>query len=497
MSKEPATPAAATPNEIPCPECGELVRKQLIRCWNCGAFMQKKLEEKYQKMQANPAPIIFSLPEGEAVAADEGDEMGFSLQQSSTPHAATESEGVPLAKGEAPAATPEPTKSKAIDDGPQTAHSIATGGDALLDIAMQEEAESQKRRKKKRTFAGGAKTPGGFIIFCPYGCHIEVKDSHRGMTGRCPKCKAPFIVPIDPPDYVKKEEEQAEEEKVALQVHWMDDLHLHVVSPEKLKLKADSLLKEFVEADVAFTTDGLVVATLQKKGGGSLFGGGGDAKKKPEAREAVRQHFAEGKPAGGLATGEATVYNQDVLDQMKVAQPVANRASSMFAGIPVFGDHRIAIQLPNVDDKADPRYLSLGVLQFRKFANHLEEHFGISGLEKETGIPMEDAFQEYKCHYMEVPIKAVKNLEWYKADPTAGLTVAGYRCGSCGLAVCEAARNKEKLGGKGGKGIAKVKCPKCTQKMGDNPLYSLATAVTQPAMSGEQPAESGSNSGDE
>jgi hypothetical protein len=134
----------------------------------------------------------------------------------------------------------------------------------------------------------------------------------------------------------------------------------------------------------------------------------------------------------------------------------------------------------------------MGVLQYRQFAKHLAEHFLITGLEKDTSIPMQDTFQEYKCHYMDVPIKALKNLDWYKADPTAGLTIAGFRCGSCGLAVCEAARNKEKLGGKGGKGIGKVKCPKCSQKMGENPLYTLAATVTQPAMSGEQTESAGS-----
>ncbi len=491
MSKQPTTPTTATPNELPCPECGELVRKQLIRCWNCGAFMHKKLEAKYQAMQANPAPIIFSLPEGEAVSADD-DGMGFQLQEPSRPASA---DSAPLEKRKTATERHDSAQIRTTADVPATPHSVATGGDALLDIAMQEEAESQKRRKKKRTFAGGAKTPGGFIIFCPYGCHIEVKDAHRGMTGRCPKCKAPFIVPVDPPDYAKKESDESEDERPATLIHWMDNLHLHVVSPEKLKLKADSLLKEFVEADVACTIDGLVVVTLQKKAGGSLFGGGGDAKKKPDAREAVRQHFADGKPAGELTTGEATLYKPEVLNQLRVAQPVASRAASMFAGVPVFGENRIAIQLPSLDDKADSRYLSLGVLQYRQFAKHLAEHFLITGLEKDTQIPMTDSYQDYKCHYMEVPIKALKNLDWYKADPTAGLTVAGYRCGSCGMAVCEAARNKEKLGGKGGKGIAKVKCPKCSQKMGENPLYSLAAAVTQPAMSGEQ-TESAGGTGD-
>ncbi len=66
----------------------------------------------------------------------------------------------------------------------------------------------------------------------------------------------------------------------------MKDLHLHTVSPDKLKLKADSLLKEFTEYDVAFSADGLLLVNVAKKSGG-LFGGGD--KKKQEARDAMLQ----------------------------------------------------------------------------------------------------------------------------------------------------------------------------------------------------------------
>src|SRR5690606_39242299 len=133
---------------------------------------------------------------------------------------------------------------------------------------------------------------GGILIFCPYGCRVEVREEHRGMTGSCPRCQAPFIVPIHPPRFKKRKSEQ--EGSVANDKFrfWIPDTHLHIVSLEKLKLKADSLVKEFTEADVAFSEDQILIAILARKGG-SLFGKSGE--KASELRESLRQHLREGK----------------------------------------------------------------------------------------------------------------------------------------------------------------------------------------------------------
>jgi RNA polymerase subunit RPABC4/transcription elongation factor Spt4 len=39
---EAASPIAADgrPAEIPCRECGEMIRVGLVRCWNCGTFIR-------------------------------------------------------------------------------------------------------------------------------------------------------------------------------------------------------------------------------------------------------------------------------------------------------------------------------------------------------------------------------------------------------------------------------------------------------------------------
>jgi hypothetical protein len=97
-------------------------------------------------------------------------------------------------------------------------------------------------------------------------------------------------------------------------------------------------------------------------------------------------------------------------------------------------------------------------------------------------VPAEDVFVDYKCHYTDVPIHALQNLEWYQADPAAGVVLAGWKCAACGLAISEDARKKENIGGKGGKGIAKVKCPKCGNKFGEQPLHTLPSRLAKTTM---------------
>jgi len=497
--------------EAPCPDCGEMVRVNSLRCWNCGAFMNAELEQRYMAMQANPAPTIFSeVPASEISSMDDvgtdddDDDGGFSLHAGVQSTRSTMSP--PIAPASAPA-TPEVVEDEENDDfpggpvetppagpssgetprqpsAPESAlpHSVATGGDALLDIAMQEERELKKRSKGKR-LAGPVKTAGGgLIIYCPYGCRVEVKEQHRGMTGRCPRCAAPFIVPIDPPQYRKSEATTGEKTAVStssekLQV-WISDLHLHVVEPEKLKLKADSLLKDFVEADIGFAPEYLVVAVLAKKGGGGgLFAKGGE--KKGTVRENMIAHLKEQKPIADLPVAEKYVFTSEEVSEIRVVQPAENRGTSLFHGIPVFGTGRIAIQLPLNDQLVRPTYVSMGITEFWTFAKALEETYGLTGLGLPEGIPMEPKITVSKCHFSDMPIKSLENVKLFQADPTVQLEVIGYRCGACKTTVSEPARKKENLGGKSPKGIAKAKCPKCGSKMGEHLLYALKQDVVE------------------
>jgi hypothetical protein len=513
MSEQPKASAPSASGERPCPECKEMVRPGLVRCWNCGAFMNRSLEEKYLELQAAPKKIFFSpLPAdadihavGAELVEDEEEDDFVLAPQGFVPHGHSGAAPAQKAEGNAdgaagveskswsgPTGEAPPGKSLTGPPEPAVSHSVATGGDALLDIAMREIAEESRKRKKTRRATGGARTANGFIIFCPYGCKIEVRDQHRGMTGKCPKCRAPFLVPIDPPDYAAAKDKAAEAEGAAVAskapggfVVWLKDLHVHTVNPVKLKLKADSLIKEFVEKDFGFSPERLLVAGLGKKAGG-LFGGGD--KKKPDPRDAMLAHLRESKPIEELPVAEKHVFTPDQVRQLRVVQPASSRMDSMFHGILVFGAHQIAVQLPVAE--GDPQFVSFGLMRFREFARALAANYGMERFGADLGIPLQDEYTSYKCHYTETQIKALKNDEWYKADPTSKVVLAGWKCAGCGLVVSEDARKKEKLGGANGKAIAKAICPKCKKKFGEQPLYTLPDAASAPSMAAETPASS-------
>jgi hypothetical protein len=510
MSEQPQASANSASGERPCPECGEMVRPGLVRCWNCGAFMQRSLEQKYLELQAAPKKIFFSPLPADAdihavsadLADDDDEDDDFVLApQGFVPHGHAGAAPAQKAEGKAdgsagadskswsgPTAESPAARSPGAPPEPSVSHSVATGGDALLDIAMREVAEEGRKRKKSRRATGGARTANGFIIFCPYGCKIEVKDQHRGMTGKCPKCRAPFLVPIDPPNYSSVKEKSAEAGAAAALVPggftlWLTDLHVHTVNPVKLKLKADSLVKEFVEKDFGFSPERLLVAAPGKKAGGGLFGGGD--KKKPDPREVMLAHLRENKPIEELPVAEKHVFTPDQVRHMRIVQPASSRMDSMFHGILVFGAHHIAVQLPVAE--GDPQFVSFGLMRFREFAKALATNYGIERFGADLGIPLQDEYTNYKCHYTDTPIKALKNDEWYKADPASKAVLAGWKCAGCGLVVSEDARKKEKLGGANGKAIAKSICPKCKKKFGEQPLYTLPDAASAPSMSAETP----------
>lgn len=518
-------------NEIPCPDCGEMVRKELVRCYQCGAFLRKEMAESYQRMRENApeitAPTLsevshasrtissVSKPQESSDLPPLADDDDFALGAGVTAVAASQvvSASPPVAVGDdtyslnAPVMTAAPTAAASasaelpdvpMDDAPPDVkknsknasgsdlpHSEATAGDVLLDIAKQEESESEGRRKQR-----GKRKPGdtrsGFIIFCPWGHQIEVQDKHRGQMGKCPRCKAAFIVPQARADEKPAEAESVDTAAAAAVApgelsgalvagkftRWIKDAHIHPLDPTKLKLKPGSLESTFETQDLAFGPDGLLLLTLGKKGG--LFGGAD--KKKPEAREAAVAHLATGKPLSELQVASQRLFGPDTIKQIQVVQPVIYAHESMFAGIPVFGSHRIAVRLPKPPESNELLFASFGLSEFREFAKQMDEVFGVQGLGEDVGIPMVDKVAEHKCHYTEQMFQALDNADYQQADPNLKLAIVGRKCEGCGLIVSEDGRKKEKLGGADGKGIAKAKCPKCQKKFGTFAFYAVEAA---------------------
>ena len=371
---------------------------------------------------------------------------------------------------------PEKKAAPAPGDIPEGgAHSIATAGDALLQIAIEEEQEAGQRK-------GRRSATGSFRISCPYGHRVEVHERHRGKVGRCPRCRSRFIVPEEPLEVLMALARTARAENAAEEAaetgeeqspggrftSWMTDVRVHTVDPTKLKLKPGSLETAFQPMDLGFADDGFLLVSLAKKKSG-LFGGTQSA---DDEREAMLAHLAAGNDLQSL-TAEHSFFGAEAADQVAVVQPAPYAHESMFAGVPVFGEGRIAVRLPDSGSSGELRFLTFGLQAFRQLQQQFARRYDVQNLGAEAGVPLEDTFSKYECHYSENALVAVDSPEFYLADEQSQTELLGWRCGACGLAVSEDARKKEKIGGKNARGLAKAKCPKCAGVFGSNPLYEL------------------------
>lgn len=479
--------------EDPCPKCGEMVRRGLVRCWNCNTFMQQEIAEAYREMRASPQPVIYSpLPD---VAGEKEFETEETYQLKEAPDA------VPATLRSGNENSP-PDESASPDDGhpvnagdssnkdngaevppppPSVPHSVATAGDALLQVALAEEAEEQQRKhrgsKPHRKVQPRSST--ALLVFCPQGHRIEVDEKYRGRTGRCPKCKSPFFVPEAPDPPVADVESSPQQESPAAEaapasgigkyVEWMEDVPLHSVNPERLKLKPGSLQNDFQLCEVAFAPDEVLLIHLTKKKGAA----GAGSKKRLQDREAVQEHLRSDQSPDDLPAVAHYVVPADKMKTVSVAQPPLYPHESLFADVPVFGAGRIAVRIPLDDDPRIRRYLSFGLSRFRRFAQLLSELFGVEHLGEAEQVPLHDSFTEARCHYSEETFRYLNQVEYYLADPEITLKRVGRKCQSCGLIISEDSRKKEKIGGPHGKSIARAKCPKCTNKFGDISLYDF------------------------
>lgn len=552
---------AESPADV-CPTCEENVRRGMVRCWNCGGFMREDIGELYMKMQAKPAPVIYSAaPAGKEVytvedpggavlsdepqpRADDDFELSaditaraesadtYSLNVQSASETSTEESkpeaapdvantpktepataksdsntGVSGASGDSAASSDEKqskdqkqsdqekTEQKKPEE-PVESHSVATGGDALLQIALEEELETGKRRRQPRKKQSKGRKITGFLVFCANGHRIEVQDRHRGKAGRCPRCKSLFIVPEKARDSDgRSAEDQAagaaastdgaeQTQDTGRYSRWMKDVHLHTVNPEKLRLKPGSLQKEFQTVDIGFSTEDVLVATLKVAKGMFGMSGGG---KNDEARDALLTSLREETPIDDIPVAEKRVLAAESLQQLAIDQPVIYEHESMFVRIPVFGAGRIAVRLPKVEAKDLPTFLSFDLTAFREFSKNLEQLYGIAEFGVTHEIPLADEFTDQTCHYSDEKFRSIENAEFYQADSASTVKLAGRKCEACGLVVSEDSRKKEKIGGANGRGIAKANCPKCKKKFGDISLFDLEVKPEPPPE--EQPGQ--------
>ncbi len=508
----------------PCPHCGEMVRSGLVRCWSCNGFMRADIAARYNDLTSNPQRIIYSTipladrtdflsartglakgsrpvvydPDGFSVddAPNRGSISDFELndvgavpqnRSSETtvtpavpldgpdkPRTATPGgAGQPAAKSDSAttARTAEAgtkTDSSAPDRTSKSAESSA-GDDDLFAIALQEERESKKRRGEKIA----ERQKKQMLVPCSCGAWIRVLEDKAGTTVRCRQCKQAVQIPE-----IRRRVGKKDDKPVApvMNVTWISDVWFHSVAPTSLVLKPGSLLDKHTEADLAFTDAGLHIVTFgdgdRKKKSGLSFAVG----KKPDIaaqRKLVRDQVVAAGELKNVSGAVIRSIGVDRIREIRLVQPILKAQESMFAGVPVFGEGRIAIFLPIESDEKQQLFCSFALNAWRIMAERLKVLFGLELPASENGVPDSEKAEALSCFVNQSKVEAVRNLIYYQKDAAFALELTGYRCKACAVAISEEGRLKSKLGGANGKGIAKAKCPKCSQKMGEEPLYRI------------------------
>ncbi len=393
---------------------------------------------------------------------------------------------------------------------------VSADADELLSIAMKEQEETGQRRgllKGAKKKASGPRTQ--IIIPCP-SCStlVRASDEQAGKNVRCPNCKSAVPIPpiATPAAKLKKKavKKVARTEVPKIDVTWINDAWMHAFSPASLVLKPGSMKEPHSKVDVAVTDTGLFILSYAKDAskpdskkdipkdkkvaaeseGGmlsfvrlkllSLLGrGSSDAKHAADDLrdqwKTIREQVESTGEFINLPNADVITIARENLSQLKLVQPVVKAHESMFAGIPVFGEGRIAVYLPLEAEDGQQSFLSLPLSLFRKLSEKLTSQFGIELPATQNGVPEDDSPEMLSCFLENTSFESVRKLAYYQEDPTWQLEISGHRCTACGVTISEEGRAKKKLGGANGKGLAKTKCPKCSAKMGTDILYRLVS----------------------
>jgi hypothetical protein len=528
------TPATTTTDTLKnaslhevCPHCGEMVRSGLVRCWSCKGFIREDVAARYRDLTSNPQPIIYSsipadqrrdylpprnmLPDGVAPVvfdADEfvlGDGVGSSspfeidraslneavdsptadssaapVKNSEQPKTITQSDSTAAGEGTTEsrkAAGAETTGEKTSRSTGSSSGSATTGGsgqepsDDLLSIALSEQREVRKRRGERLA----ERQKKQMLVPCTCGAWIRVLEDQAGKSVRCRQCKQPVVIP----EIRRKTEKKSDAVAVPkLDITWAQDAWFYSISPTSLVLKPGSLVDKHKEADLAVTPMGLHIVlsggTDKKKK--SLMGRSEKGSDRDAMRKQVHDQIAATGELKNLPNAEVHTIAPEKIGEIRLVQPILKAHESMFAGVPVFGEGRIAVFLPVTTGENEQSFCSFPLSAWRQFADRMKSLFSLQFAVSENGVPDQERSDTLSCFVNQSKIESIRSLIYYQKDPAFELELTGYKCKSCGIAVSEEGRKKNKLGGANGKGIAKAKCPKCSGKMGEEPLYRIKKA---------------------
>lgn len=512
------SPSRASEMREACPHCGEMVRAGLVRCWSCNGFMRADIAKRYHDLTTNPQPIIYSTIPPDQRSDFLPPRAGIQTTEVEEADEFTLSDDVVSSPGSTAFATPAPVvpevpvaAAKAVSaDGPDKPQTVTAGGgagvagssppaapeaarpapparpekpasDDLLSIALQEQRDDRRRRNERLA----ERQKRQVLVPCTCGAWLRVHEDFAGKVVRCKQCRSPIQIPE-----IRRRTVEKKEDKPVVQVNvtWISDVWFHVLAPGSVTLKPGSAAAQHSTADLAITPEAVHIISFsggeKKKKSLLSFGGGAKTGGVADVRRQVREQVSTTGEFQGLPDCQVRSIPADQISVLKLVQPILKVHESMFAGVPIFGEGRVAVFLPVEAEPGEQAYCSFPLSGWRQFSLKLKELFGLLLPASENGVPEVEKNETLSCFVNQSKVESIKSLIYYQQDPAFELELSGYRCKSCGAAVSEEGRKKSKLGGANGKAIAKAKCPKCGGKMGEDPLYRIRKAPERPAESG-------------
>ena len=88
----------------------------------------------------------------------------------------------------------------------------------------------------------------------------------------------------------------------------------------------------------------------------------------------------------------------------------------MFAGVPVFGEGRIAVFLPIDAEEGQQLFCSFALNAWRIMAERLKVPFNFELPAAENGVPDSEKSETLSCFVNQSKVEAIKNLTYYQKD---------------------------------------------------------------------------------
>lgn len=489
-------------HEVQCNTCGESVREGSVRCWNCGSFLQEEIESHFLQMQARPAEIITSDPDDAQAdvvdAVDFSDEEylgdddfelseGFDVADFELSESAPQTETEAVA--EADAGEEEDQSIPMLDDNSSEGYALATPSseqdaqaepteesaeepasvpeeDPLLNLAMQEEQETQKRFQKQ-----SVRMRKQTVLLKCSNCksQIRVPLYNQGKIGRCPKCMMQFVVPV-----LKKPEEKSETSATAAAEtpaigQWMTGKWNQFATSKRPK-KALALATKGEEIDLHVGQHGLLLLWPDEKPGLMKSA----AKLRGEIKTKINQHLTKDAASAEFPAKRFLHFSAKTLSELKL---IIDDPKAEEPVVSLYAPGQIALSVPHTKTEKEKEEqtteLVLSLTSYRLIYNELKSHDIEVPFHLENIVPVNDETTERECAFSNEKFQVLKSPEYYEADPAFQLEPAGWSCQSCEAVVSEESRIEQSFGGKKPKGLAKAKCPKCEQPFGNQPLWEF------------------------